>query len=204
MRVLGIDAHGRSRTAVALEAGSGELCGEPTVAADARGHVRPLARARSRSAKRRFALEVARAALREPAPPEARPAGPERELRPLVDRARWRLCLEAAPEELPASVQVRLARELTPCCRALTREIDALGRELPSSPGPRRRPSPRLRPAPPRRHPDPPPRVRPRLHRPQARRGQEHRRGAALPQAAPDAHRLQASTLGRGPARGYA
>lgn len=211
--VLGIDPHKKSHTAVALEATTGELCGELTVAADARGHERLLAWARSLSPERCFAVEdcrhvsgrlerfliergercvrvppklmaqarrsartygksdvidaacVARAALREPALPEARLEGPERELRLLVDhradlvaertriqsrlrwhlhdlalpleippkaldRACWLLRLEAALEELPASVQVRLAGELAVRSRALTREIDALEREI--------------------------------------------------------------------------
>jgi transposase len=131
--VLGIDPHKKSHTAVAVEAATGELAGEITVSATARGHARLLTWARALEGERRFALEdcrhltgrlerflvergencvrvpprlmaqtrrsartrgksdpidaaaVARAALREPGLPEARLAGPERELRLLSD-----------------------------------------------------------------------------------------------------------------------
>jgi len=211
--VLGIDPHKKSHTAVALDATTGELVAELTVATDEPGHERLLAWARSLDRERRFALEdcrhltgrlerfllargetcvrvpprlmarsrasartrgksdaidaasVARAALREPTLPEARLAGPERELRLLsdhrsdlvaertriqarlrwhlhdlavgleipakaLDRACWLARLEAALEELPASVQRRIALDLAGRCRRLTGEITALQREI--------------------------------------------------------------------------
>ena len=60
MMVLGVDPHKNSHTAVALEAATGEVRGELTVAADGRGHERLLAWARSLGPERRFALEDCR------------------------------------------------------------------------------------------------------------------------------------------------
>jgi transposase len=182
MMVLGIDPHKKSHTAVALEAATGELVAELTVAADRRGHERLIACARGLGPERRFALEdcrhvsgrleraliaagercvrvppklmaqtrrsarsrgksdaidaacVARAALREPDLPEARLAGPERELRLLVDhrsdlvgertriqsRLRWHLHdldvgLEVPPKALGRACWLaRLEEELAP------------------------------------------------------------------------------------------
>ena len=167
--VLGIDPHKKSHTVVALQAATGELHGELTVATDERGHERLLAWARSLDPERRFALEdcrhvsgrlerfliergercvrippklmaktrtsartrgksdaidaaaVARAALREPDLPEARLAGPERELRLLADhradlvaertrivqRLRWHLHDLALPLEIPSKALTR-------------------------------------------------------------------------------------------------
>jgi transposase len=47
-----------------------------------------------------------------------------------LDRACWLARLEEALAALPATVQVRIARELTERCRTLTLEINALEREL--------------------------------------------------------------------------
>jgi len=60
MMVLGIDPHKKTHTVVALEAATGELVAELTVAADQRGHERLLAWARSLGPERRFALEDCR------------------------------------------------------------------------------------------------------------------------------------------------
>jgi len=60
MMVLGIDPHKKSHTAVALEAATGELVAELTVAADRRGHERLIAWARGLGPERRFALEDCR------------------------------------------------------------------------------------------------------------------------------------------------
>jgi transposase len=182
MMVLGIDPHKKSHTVAALEAATGELVAELTVAADRRGHARLIAWARRLTPERRFAIEdcrhvsghleraliaagercvrvppklmaqtrrsarrrgksdaidaacVARAALREPGLPEARLAGPERELRLLVDhrsdlvgertrlqsRLRWHLHdlglgLEVPPKALGRTCWLaRLEEELAP------------------------------------------------------------------------------------------
>ena len=60
MMVLGVDPHKNSHTVVALEAATGEVRGELTMAADERGHERLLAWARSLGPERRFALEDCR------------------------------------------------------------------------------------------------------------------------------------------------
>lgn len=60
MIVLGIDPHKKSHTAVAVEAATGELLGELTVAATRRGHERLLAWARTLAPERRFAVEDCR------------------------------------------------------------------------------------------------------------------------------------------------
>lgn len=58
--VLGIDPHKKSHTAVAVEAATGEVCGELTVKADRRGRERLLLWARSLAPERRFAVEDCR------------------------------------------------------------------------------------------------------------------------------------------------
>lgn len=58
--VLGIDPHKKSHTVVALEAATGELVAELTVAADRRGHERLIAWARRLTPERRFAIEDCR------------------------------------------------------------------------------------------------------------------------------------------------
>jgi len=60
MMVLGIDPHKKSHTVVALEAATGELVAELTVAADRRGHERLIAWARRLTPERRFAIEDCR------------------------------------------------------------------------------------------------------------------------------------------------
>jgi len=58
--VLGIDPHKKSHTVVALEAATGELVAELTVAADRRGHEQLIAWARRLTPERRFAIEDCR------------------------------------------------------------------------------------------------------------------------------------------------
>ena len=58
--VLGIDPHKKSHTVVAIEAATGELLGELTVAADKRGHEKLIAWARGLGPERRFAIEDCR------------------------------------------------------------------------------------------------------------------------------------------------
>jgi transposase len=58
--VLGIDPHKKSHTVVAIEAATGELLGELTVAADQRGHEKLIAWARGLGPERRFAIEDCR------------------------------------------------------------------------------------------------------------------------------------------------
>jgi transposase len=58
--VLGIDPHKKSHTAVAVEAATGEVAGELTVAATERGCGRLLTWARTLAPERRFALEDCR------------------------------------------------------------------------------------------------------------------------------------------------
>jgi transposase len=60
MIVLGIDAHTKSHTVVAVEAATAELLAELTVAADREGSERLLAWARALDAERLFALEDCR------------------------------------------------------------------------------------------------------------------------------------------------
>jgi len=60
MMVLGIDPHKKSHTVVALEAATGELVAELTVAADRCGHERLIAWARRLTPERRFAIEDCR------------------------------------------------------------------------------------------------------------------------------------------------
>ena len=60
MMVLGIDPHKKSHTVAALEAATGELVAELTVAADRRGHERLIAWARRLTPERRFAIEDCR------------------------------------------------------------------------------------------------------------------------------------------------
>lgn len=60
MIVIGIDPHKRTHTAAALDASSGELVGELTVAARGSGHAELVAWARSLGEERRFALEDCR------------------------------------------------------------------------------------------------------------------------------------------------
>jgi transposase len=58
--VIGIDPHKRTHTAAAIDASTGELCGELTVSARPRGHEELLVWSRSLGLERRFALEDCR------------------------------------------------------------------------------------------------------------------------------------------------
>ncbi len=60
MIVVGIDPHKQTHTAAAIDANSGESCGELTVSARPGGHAQLLAWARGLEAERLFALEDCR------------------------------------------------------------------------------------------------------------------------------------------------
>lgn len=213
MIVIGVDAHKRTHTAVAVEAATGSRIGLLTTSADRIGHEQLLAWARREAGERRWALEdcrhvsgglerflleqaeqvirvppklmagvrrsarvpgksdpidataVAHACLREPDLPPALLDQEGRELKLLVDyrdglvaersrietrlrwllhelelgfeiparalgRAVWQRRLQRRLARLQPGAGVRIARSLLARCRRLSREINALEREL--------------------------------------------------------------------------
>ena len=117
--VLGIDPHKKSHTVVALEAATGELVAELTVAADRRGHERLIAWARPPHS--RATLRHSRTAATSPATSNALPDRPPASVACACRRSSWRrraaapeAAARATPSTPPALARAALRRARSP------------------------------------------------------------------------------------------
>src|ERR671915_143496 len=106
MIVIGADTHKRSHALAVVDAGTGRLRGQREIKAEEAGHRAALRRARGLDDERVWAIEDCRHVPRQ------------------LDRIERRL------RRLPACARVRVAREQVAQIRRLTRQANALEREL--------------------------------------------------------------------------